>query len=115
LPLPLAVLCGILLAVLIYGGGKYLILLSILLLPIYYAIRNVWRELPKGGNWKMRWERFFQVIFIELIVGIMLVVAQSEQPASIPWLIMVYLLYMLSTSLCISISKDIPYENLHIS
>ncbi len=107
MPLPLAIIFGILLALLIYGGGIQLLLLSILVLPIYYAIRNVWMELPKGGTWKVRRERFFKVIFVELIVGMMLVVAQNEQPGSISWLIMAYLLYMLFTSLCISISKDI--------
>lgn len=107
MPLPLAIICGILLAVLIYGGGVRLILLSILLLPIYYAIKNAWMELPKDGKWKVNWERFFKVIFVELIVGIILAVAQSEQLASISWLIMAYFLYMLSTSLFISITKDI--------
>ncbi len=115
MPLPLAILCGILLTVLIFVGAGYLLLLSMLLLPVYYAIRNVWAELPKVGQWKVRWERFFQVIFVELIVFIMFVVAQYEQPASVPLWILAYLLYMLSTSLCISISKDISDENLHIS
>ncbi len=35
-------------------------MLSVLLIPIYYAVRNVLTELPKGGKWKIRWERFFQ-------------------------------------------------------
>lgn len=107
MPLPLAILCSIILLVLIYGGRIGLIILSVLLLPIYYAIRNVRMELPKGGKWKVRWESFLQVTVIELIVGIMFVVAASKQPAAISVWIIAYLLYMLSTSLCISILKDV--------
>lgn len=106
MPLPLAILCGILLAALIYGAGGYLILLSILLLPIYYAVRNMLTELQKGGKWKIRWEMFFQAAFTELVIGIIFLLAASEEPASITVWIIAFLLYMLFTSLCISVSKE---------
>ena len=108
MPLPLAILCGILLTVLIFRGAGFLLFLSMLLLPIYYAVKNVLTELPKGGNWKVCWERFFQVIFVELIVVIMFVIqiAQIDQSILISVWMMAYLLYLISTSLCISISKD---------
>jgi len=107
MPLPLAILCGILLLALIYSWSLGLIILSVLLLPIYYAVRNVRTELPKGGKWKIRWEIFFQAAFAELILGIMFLLSAGEAPASISVWIMAYLLYMLSTSLCISISKAV--------
>lgn len=107
MPLPLAILCGIFLLALIYCWSIGLMILSVLLIPVYYAVRNMRTELPKGGKWKICWERFFQAAFTELIVGIMLLLALNEDPALISVWIMAYILYMLSTSLFISIIRNI--------
>ncbi|MEA1962449.1 MAG: hypothetical protein U9N81_14475, partial [Bacillota bacterium] len=79
----------------------------ILLLPIYYAVKNVLTELHRVGKWKIGWERFFQVSFTELMIGLMLLVGEGKEPTSISGWIMAYLLYLLATSIFVSISKDV--------
>jgi hypothetical protein len=105
MPVPLAILCSILFLALIYCEGGIIFIISLVFIPLYYAVRNTAMEIKKTGRWVIRWDKFFQVAVAEFVVSIIVVLSAGEEPAVIPMWVAACLLYILSTSLGISIAK----------
>ncbi len=68
MPMPWAILLGILVGLILLWGGRKLLTLSVVLLPLYFAARNLVDQGRKDGHWTMRWPRFWQAFVLQFVV-----------------------------------------------
>lgn len=71
MPIFWAILCGVLFGLLLFFKGFSLKGLTILLLPLCIALRNLVHQRRAQGDWIMRWPKFWEATLLQLmIIGI---------------------------------------------
>lgn len=106
MPMVLAILCGVLFGLLLFFKGFSLKGLTILLLPLYFAVRNLVHQRRADGDWTMRWPKFWEAIILELmIIGIPASVGLISEPDRGILILLGIALYIILTAVAYSVTK----------
>lgn len=106
MPKLLCILCGIIIGLVILRGGIKLAEFGVLLLPLYYSVRNLVHQSRTDGNWTLRWPKFWMAFILELIViGIPAYVIILNEPHPSISVIHVLAVYIIVTAVAYGIAK----------
>lgn len=105
---PIAILATIaLMAVYYFFGIGILIIAALILVPVYYAGKNITAQIRTIGNWSMRWNRFAEVVIIQTVLGIALALTMmdSVKDKYQDTVLLAFLLYSIFVAITIGIAK----------
>lgn len=103
----LPIICGIIIGVILFFKSGILAQLAVLLLPVYFSVRNIMRQRNNSGNWTLDWTKFGLAFVLELIVfGAPAYVIVFSEPHPPTWAFLILAVYVLVTSFAYGFSKN---------
>lgn len=106
MPKPWAILVGILIGLIILWDGIRLMKLSVVLLPLYYAGRNLVYQGRRDGIWTMRWPKFWLAFLLQFVViGVPAYVIIMNEPHSKPAVFLLIAVYFIINAVAYGVAK----------
>ncbi len=107
MPLPLAIILGIALSIVIAQFNMMLLIIAVICLPGYYAVKQFMGERRTDGPWLIDRGRFFQMFLIQVaILGALITFLIADDNLNKSIIITAFIIYTILSALGWALRKE---------